>query len=126
MKLLAESENYLIANEYEKVFLRNKATGKQTLIGDFYGDPEGAVISCDEEYCVMFGWGLILYYLAEPFEEYQYHTATNQWNEWGRTNQENSVWIKGITKINKHVIEFLTEDDRKIILNITVRSVLNC
>lgn len=118
MNLLAESKNYLITNQYEKVFLKNKSTGKQTLIGDFYGDPEAAVISNDEKYCVIFGCGLIIYYLAEPFENYEYNATNKQWKEWGRKNQKNITWIKNITKINKNYIEFIAEDNRKITLNV--------
>ena len=39
MKQMAESNNYLILNEYEKVFLKLKAASQLILIGEFYGDP---------------------------------------------------------------------------------------
>ena len=36
MKQMAESNNYLILNEYEKVFLKLKATSQLILIGEFF------------------------------------------------------------------------------------------
>ena len=55
MKQIAESNNYLILNEYEKVFLKLKATSQLILIGEFYGDPDVALISDDETYCAVGG-----------------------------------------------------------------------
>ena len=69
MKQMAESNNYLILNEYEKVFLKLKATSQLILIGEFYGDPDVALISDDETYCAVGGEGVIIYYLRDPFEE---------------------------------------------------------
>ena len=59
MKQMAESNNYLILNEYEKVFLKLKATSQLILIGEFYGDPDVALISDDETYCAVGGEGVI-------------------------------------------------------------------
>ena len=85
MKQMAESNNYLILNEYEKVFLKLKATSQLILIGEFYGDPDVALISDDETYCAVGGEGVIIYYLRDPFEEFSTnHKSSNQWKIWGK------------------------------------------
>ncbi len=48
MNLLAESEHYMVYGEYENVMMIIKASQKKILIGDFYGNPQGAVIAEDE------------------------------------------------------------------------------
>ena len=42
MDLLAESEHYMVYGEYENVMMIIKASQKKILIGDFYGNPQGA------------------------------------------------------------------------------------
>ena len=64
MDLLAESEHYMVYGEYENVMMIIKASQKKILIGDFYVNPQGAVIAEDETYCIMWGWGVIIYYLT--------------------------------------------------------------
>lgn len=46
----------------------------------------------DEKVCAMCGCGVIIYYLKEPFREYEYLTQTEQWREWGRNNAEAEIW----------------------------------
>ncbi len=73
--VLAESKNILVIYEYERVFIIFKYRNKKVCMGDFYGEPQAAVISKDERYCVV-GCGVIIYYLQEPFQEYSYNTST--------------------------------------------------
>lgn len=68
MNLLAESKHYIVYSEYETVILQIKESQRKIQIGDFYGDPQMAVISEDETFCVMCGCGVILYYLREPLK----------------------------------------------------------
>ena len=89
-EVLAESKKYVVSYEYETVSLQIKRKGKEIIIGDFYGDPTTAFISNDESYCVMGGCGLIIYYLKEPFMEYEYYKTTNQWKEIFRKKDE--IW----------------------------------
>jgi len=109
-RLLIESENYTISNEYETVYLTFKKTNKKIVIGDFYGDPESAFISVDESYCVMGGCGLIIYYLKEPFEIFEYHKKSEQWKELFR-EKDSIWWIKEIKEGNtSKSVEFIIDE----------------
>jgi hypothetical protein len=118
MKVLAESNSYQILNEYESVLLRVKETSQLINIGDFYGDPQVALISNDEKYCVMGGDGVIIYYLTDPFEIYRYHAQSAQWKEWGRGDENNTIWVNNIIALDNNRIEIETEDLKKTILDV--------
>ena len=118
MNILTESEHYRIFNEYENVIMEIKKSHKKIQIGDFYGNPQMAIISEDEKVCVMCGCGIIIYYLREPFREYEYHTQTEQWREWGRNNLEAEVWVESIRCIDNKTIEITAESGDIYQLNI--------
>jgi hypothetical protein len=107
--ILAESKNYLITNEYEMAFLNFKNSDKKICIGDFYGDPQVAIISNDETICVMAGCGIIVYYLKEPFEEYKYNSFSKQWKELFR-EKGNEKWIDDVDFIDATTIEITIEE----------------
>ena len=96
-RTLAQSEHYEICYEYEIVYLKFIGKNRKIQIGDFYGDPEVALISSDERYCVIGGCGLIIYYLKEPFIEFSYNEIPTQWKTIFREN--NNIWW--ISEINK-------------------------
>lgn len=106
--ILTESKNYIIMNEYETVWLQFKNTDRKVKIGDFYGDPEMAIISDDESYCAIVGCGLIIYYLHEPFKEFEYNVLTSQWKELFRKNNE-IWWINHIRNIDSSTIILTVE-----------------
>lgn len=110
MNILTSNDNYKIANEYESVYLINKNTNSKILIADFYGNPASAIISLDEKYCAIVGCGLVVYFLKEPYQEYEYNLNTNQWKEWGRNNTENLIWIDSVKQKNISTIEIEIED----------------
>lgn len=116
MNLLAESEHYMVYGEYENVMMIIKESQKKILIGDFYGNPQGAIITEDETYCIMWGCGVIIYYLTEPFMEYEYNIQTRQWKEWGRNGVD--VWIENIESINDKTVGLITEQGENITINI--------
>jgi len=118
MKILAESASYQVLSEYEDVFLKFKETSKLVKVGDFYGDPEVAVISEEETFCAIGGCGVIVYFIREPFEEYTYCTKTLQWREWNRTDNEGILWVTDLACIDEHRIEIIAEDMRRIELNV--------
>jgi hypothetical protein len=107
--ILAESKNLLVINEYEKVFLDFKNSNRKVYIGDFYGDPQAAVISNEESFCVMVGCGLIIYHLQEPFEEFAYKKSTSQWIELFRESGK-EWWIESIEVIDNLNIMFTVEE----------------
>lgn len=118
MTVLAESEHYRVYHEYENVIMEIKNSHIQIQIGDFYGDPQMAMISEDEKVCIMCGCGIIIYYLREPFREYEYHTPTEQWREWGRNNAEADIWVENIRFIDNKTIEIIAESGDIYQLNI--------
>lgn len=106
---LAESWNYLITYEYETVYLYIKNSDKKIVIGDFYGDPEVAIISRDESYCAIGGCGIIIYYLKEPFKEFEYNKDCNQWKEVLR-NPKDIWWIEDIIEnVNSKTINIVVD-----------------
>lgn len=113
---LAESEHYVVINEYETVSLIDKITHEKTIIGDFYGDPEGAIIDSNERFVVMYGCGLIVYFLRTPYEEYTYNKKTTQWFEIGR--YEPVMWIKNVLQINDRDIKAIFENEEMKIISI--------
>ena len=88
---LAESDKYKIISEYETVSLYFKTNNRNPIvIGDFYGDPECAIISKDETYVAMAGCGLIVYKLQKPFEEYKGDEKNTQYFVFN--NIEPDIW----------------------------------
>lgn len=119
MKQMAESNNYLILNEYEKVFLKIKETSQLILIGEFYGDPDVALISNDETYCVVGGEGVIIYYLRDPFEGFSTdYKSPRQWKIWGRDAGKETMWVNEITQIDGGHIRVELEDSETILLSV--------
>lgn len=101
IKYLAESENYKVTSEYESVSLhfKKRLMKKPLFIGDFFGDPECAMISRDEKYVVMAGCGLIIYKLQEPFAPYGENDIPGQFFEFFR-DPSNNWWINGLHQTN--------------------------
>ncbi|BDD10836.1 hypothetical protein FUAX_32680 [Fulvitalea axinellae] len=109
MQTLAKSKNIIIESEYETVelsFIKNYGFKKKSVtIGDFYGDPECAIISKDETYCVVGGCGLIVYWIKNPLEEFEYDKRTKQFQEYFR--KPNDIWwITSIQQLKGHIVKF--------------------
>lgn len=113
---LAECEHYAIISEFETVYLVDKITYTEKLIGDFYGDPEGAIIDSKERFVIMYGCGLIIYFLHPPYEEYTYDTNTSQWFEIGR--YEPVMWIENVLQISDNEIKVIFENGETKIISI--------
>lgn len=107
---LAESENFIISSEYGKVLLIIKKINRKVIIGDFYGEPQTALISSDESFCVIAGCGMIIYYLHEPYEAYRANTSTNQWKEL-HTKFGEARWIEHVEYIDNSTIIYTIEDE---------------
>ena len=110
MSILTESKTCIIFHEYETVYIKFKKLDREILIGDFYGNPQMAVISSDETFCAVCGCGIIIYYLEEPFEEYEYNLQTSQWKEWGRIRGE-EIWVDHITCTEDKILVLETENN---------------
>ena len=105
MKILAQSKNFIIQNEYESVFLTKK--GSKIIIGDFYGDPKDAIIDFKERWGVVVGCGLIIYYFREPFEAYS-EKKSSQWDELFRT-KDDEWWIETVYQVSENEIRFVVD-----------------
>ncbi len=92
---LAESDNYKVTSEYEYATLhfKNYLLKKSVHIGDFYGDPDCAIISSNEKYLVIAGCGLIIYKLEEPFIDYCTDKDVNQYSVFF-TDPQNTWWVE--------------------------------
>lgn len=106
-RLLAKSKNFRITAEYEKVYLYNRSDSRRTLIGDFCGDAEGAVIDKKERFAAVFGCGVIVYYLRPPYEPYAYGVTSDQWFEVGRSKPE--MWVEKVV-CKGNTLTYYTED----------------
>ena len=107
--ILAESNKYIVYNDYETVFLKKKSDCSEIIIGDFYGDPFGAFIDKEERFVVMYGCGVIIYYLP-AYREYQYNMKISQWDEFGRKNPV--IWVENVIQADKNKIILKLEDGK--------------
>ncbi len=80
-------------------------------IGDFYGDPSAAIIDWHEKWCITVGCGLVLYWLREPFPDYQYNTKTPQWSELHR-DPPDVWWIETVYQVADDVVRFVVDPSR--------------
>lgn len=115
MILLAENETFKVEHEYEEVYLYNKRKKKRTLIGDFYGDPNSAIIGFKNDFCAMCGCGIIVYYLHKPYKPYEYNLVTRQWKEYYRDGER---WFDSLYQIDESLICAITEYGERIVIEI--------
>lgn len=123
MKLLAENEKIKIVGEYEETFFINKKSKSKILIGDFYGDPQVAIIDKKEKFCAIGGCRLIIYYLSNPYESYSYEKQTLQWKEMFRDGKE--VWVEDIKQVDDSTIEIeFNEMKNSLLINVITGKIL--
>lgn len=105
--ILAESKSYIVYNDYEIVVLKNKSDCSEIIIGDFYGDPDGALIDTEERFVLMYGCGVIIYYLPAKVE-YRYNMQTPQWKEFGRHTPV--IWVDNAVQTGRNEIQLMFEN----------------
>lgn len=105
--VLARSEHYTILHEYETAVL-DCPCGTRVAVGDFYGDPEAAVIDYNEKWVVIVGCGIILYWLREPFMPYQYDRTASQWWEAHRSPPD-EWWIEAVYQVSDNTVRFVVD-----------------
>ena len=103
MRKLAESKNYSVWHEYEAVLLLIR-DGRKIVIGDFYGDPEVAIIDAAEKWCAVGGCGLIVYWFKEPFVEYRYGVSSPQYLEFNR-HRPDIWWVENLKQLGPFDLE---------------------
>lgn len=114
--ILDESKNYIVTHTYETVYLTSKWNDSKIIIGDLYGEPNGAIIDAEECFAVMYGCGIILYFLQPPFQEYSYETNTSQWLEWGRI--EPIMWVDEVVLLDNNRMKVILENGQTNIITI--------
>jgi len=60
-------------------------------------------------FCVMVCCGLIVYYLHEPYEGFEYNLTTNQWKELFREDGK-EWWIDDVAIVDDSTIMFTVEE----------------
>lgn len=101
---IAESDHYAVVREYEDCYLMFKDMSRRSVsIGDFYGDAEFALIDRNERFVVMGGYGIIIYFLHEPWDIYTYDKKTPQWIELGRGETE--MYYDAVNQKSDTIIE---------------------
>ena len=115
MNILANNSFYTIWNEYETTFLTISKKKKNIVIGDFYGDPECAIIDKYNKFCVVGGCGIIIYYFKRPFLPYKYNTNCTQWKEYYR---DGSIYVINIIQLDRNRIEIIFENGEKEIIQV--------
>lgn len=107
--ILAQSDNYIISNEFETAYLINKKNGKIiSAIAEMYGDPIDAQISEDEKFCIIIGCGAVIYWLREPFNSYSCNCRNNQWHN---VLVDSGIWFDNIVNMNNKKVILHSEND---------------
>lgn len=91
-------------------------------IGDFYGNPEVAIIDHNEKWCAIGGCGLIIYFIQEPFTTYQYDQESSQYFEIHRS-PPSIWWIEDLQQISQSKILITLEDSQTRILDIFTKEI---
>lgn len=97
---LARSAGWVVTHEYESASVRS-SEGWQLGVGEFYGDPQAALIDADERWCAVAGEGLVVCDLARQGGG----RCTAYFREPGRT-----LWITALRQVAAWVLEARSED----------------
>ena len=109
-----ESEHYLIQHIHEEVELFFKTEKKRVIIGDHYGDAEGSFIDKNENWACSYGEGLTVYYLKEPFKNYDRGECKEQWFNYGqRPVSGDVIYIENVIQLDDWKILVVEADTLK-------------
>lgn len=94
--ILAESSHYRITSEFETVFLEDTINRTKIVIGEFYGDPEGAFIDRSERFAVVYGCSLLVHPLDPSCrairKEFRFgQNEAIQWIEHAAQTEDDSI-----------------------------------
>ena len=108
-KELTRSKSYIVSREDETVILRNNDNNKKIATIAKFGkdDPCEAMITENEKYCVVIGFGAILYKLQPPFENYLDGLSTTQWKKY---LVDEDIWFEKIKKITNEYVVLVAEN----------------
>ena len=108
-KELTRSKSYIVTHEYETVILRNVDNDLKIATIAKFGkdDPGDAKITENEKYCVVIGWGAIIYKLQPPFENYLSGLNTTQWKKY---LVDENTWFEEIKEITAEYAILVAEN----------------
>ena len=108
-KELTRSKSYIVTHEYETVILRNVDNNLKIATIAKFGkdDPGDAKITENEKYCVVIGWGAIIYKLQPPFENYLSGLNTTQWKKY---LVDENTWFEEIKEITAEYAILVAEN----------------
>jgi hypothetical protein len=89
-RILDESKNYKLVNEWEKPILIDKRNKHEYFLREHYGDPSCGIISEMKKYCIVGGEGLSIYHF-EKNEEFNFLSKLPIHSI--KMNDENSIKI---------------------------------
>ncbi|WP_109439812.1 hypothetical protein [Acinetobacter haemolyticus] len=124
---LSQSKSYKIIHLYESAYiapLQSSDINQYIEIGDFYGNPEVAIIDKNEKWCAVGGCGLIIYFIQEPFIPYQYDQESSQYFELHR-NPPSIWWITSLQQITTSKILITLESTEIWILDVYSKQISN-
>ena len=98
-----------MTHEYETVILRNVDNDLKIATIAKFGkdDPGDAKITENEKYCVVIGWGAIIYKLQPPFENYLSGLNTTQWKKY---LVDENTWFEEIKEITAEYAILVAEN----------------
>lgn len=109
-----ESSHYLIQHFFEGVNLFSKNENIAICIGDHYGDPQGSFIDKNENWACSFGEGLTVYYLKEPYKDYDRSECKTQWFNFGRgSTADEVIFIENVIQVDDWKISVIEADSLK-------------
>ena len=94
LHVLAETSELLLGHTFEDAVLLRKRTGEYLLEDDFYGDPNGGLISPTNEWAIVVGEHLTIWHLAVGVT---------------RIKDERLSWISALRLVNQTHVELLVD-----------------
>lgn len=95
---LARSARYRVTHDYESASVYC-SEGWQLCVGEFYGDPQVALIDADERWCAVAGEGLVVCELAPQGRCIAYFRDPGQ-----------TLWMTALRQVAAWVLEARSED----------------
>ena len=116
---LARSRHYIIRNEYEYVYLYDAETDRKIarVARFFRDDPAAAKITDDERYCIITGFGAVVYKLQEPFADFMPGGKCIQWQKYC---VDEDIWFEEILELTPKYAVLLAESGEKHRINIYI------
>lgn len=122
---LTQSKNYKIIHLQETAYIapsQSDCINEYIEIGDFYGNPEIAIIDENEKWCAIGGCGVIIYFIQEPFTPYKYDQENAQYFEIHR-NPPSIWWISSLQQITPSKLLITLENTGMWVLDISTKQI---